>query len=84
VVIERKEHRIPVMLTTKALKEIDAWRRGQEDLPSRSAAIRRLVARGLKAGSRAVSRAEENRVSIVAGSAVIAALVMAGVVWFLT
>jgi hypothetical protein len=49
VPIERKEHRIPVMLTTKALREIDNWRRGQEDLPSRSAAIRRLVARALKA-----------------------------------
>jgi hypothetical protein len=31
-----------------------------------------------------MTRAEEDRVSVVAGSAVIAALMVAGVVWFLT
>jgi hypothetical protein len=34
------------------LKRIDAWRRHQPDLPSRSEAIRRLVDLGLKAGER--------------------------------
>jgi hypothetical protein len=31
-----------------ALKEIDDWRRGQDDLPSRTEAVRRLVAMALK------------------------------------
>jgi hypothetical protein len=34
------------------LKRIDAWRRHQADLPSRSEAIRRLVDLGLEAGER--------------------------------
>jgi hypothetical protein len=34
------------------LKRIDAWRRHQPDLPSRSEAIRRLVDLGLEAGER--------------------------------
>jgi hypothetical protein len=32
------------------LVAIDVWRRKQDDLPSRTAAIRRLVGLGLKAG----------------------------------
>jgi hypothetical protein len=30
------------------LKDIDDWRRGQEDLPPRAEAVRRLVHRGVK------------------------------------
>ena len=39
----------PMRFTTEQLAEIDAWRRDQSDLPSRSEAIRRLVEEALKA-----------------------------------
>jgi metal-responsive CopG/Arc/MetJ family transcriptional regulator len=42
--VERYELRIP----TDFFKEVDAWRRKQDDLPSRAEAIRRLVELGLK------------------------------------
>ncbi|WP_156928024.1 hypothetical protein [Bradyrhizobium sp. Tv2a-2] len=45
---EKKDQRIPVMMSTDEVDAIDAWRRKQQDLPSRSEAIRRLVEIGLK------------------------------------
>ena len=36
-------------MTVDALRSLDDWRRGQEDLPGRPEAIRRLVELGLKA-----------------------------------
>ena len=38
---------IGVRLHPPQLDAVDKWRRGQEDLPSRPEAIRRLVAKGL-------------------------------------
>jgi hypothetical protein len=46
---ELKDLRIPVMMAATDVAAIDAWRRKQPDLPSRSEAIRRLVELGLKA-----------------------------------
>ena len=46
---ELKDLRIPVMMAATEVGAIDEWRRKQEDLPSRSEAIRRLVELGLKA-----------------------------------
>jgi hypothetical protein len=46
---ELKDLRIPVMMAAAEVAAIDAWRRKQDDLPSRSEAIRRLVELGLKA-----------------------------------
>jgi hypothetical protein len=46
---ELRDQRIPVMMTASDVAAIDAWRRKQEDLPSRSEAIRRLVEIGLRA-----------------------------------
>jgi len=46
---ELKDLRIPVMMAATEVAVIDAWRRKQDDLPSRSEAIRRLVELGLKA-----------------------------------
>ena len=46
---EKKDQRIPVMMSIEEVDAIDAWRRKQEDLPSRSEAIRRLVQLSLKA-----------------------------------
>jgi hypothetical protein len=46
---ELKDLRIPVMMTATDVTAIDEWRRKQQDLPSRSEAIRRLVELGLKA-----------------------------------
>lgn len=43
----KKDQRIPVMMTSAEVGRIDAWRREQADIPSRSEAIRRLVAKGL-------------------------------------
>jgi hypothetical protein len=37
-------------MTVDALRSLDDWRRGQDDLPGRPEAIRRLVERGLKPG----------------------------------
>jgi hypothetical protein len=45
---ELKDLRIPVMMAATEVAAIDAWRRKQDDLPSRSEAIRRLVELGLK------------------------------------
>jgi hypothetical protein len=50
---EKKDQRIPVMMSTDEVDSIDSWRRRQEDLPSRSEAIRRLVELGLKAKGKA-------------------------------
>ena len=46
---ELKDLRIPVMMAATEVAAIDEWRRKQDDLPSRSEAIRRLVELGLKA-----------------------------------
>ena len=46
---ELKDLRIPVMMAATEVGAIDEWRRKQDDLPSRSEAIRRLVELGLKA-----------------------------------
>ncbi|BBC00191.1 CopG family transcriptional regulator [Bradyrhizobium elkanii] len=39
---------VNVRMTIEALKDLDDWRRQQEDLPGRPEAIRRLVEIGLK------------------------------------
>jgi len=44
---EPKDQRVPVMMSASELKEIDDWRRRQDELPSRSEAVRRLIALGL-------------------------------------
>lgn len=46
---ELKDLRVPVMMAPTEVAAIDGWRRKQDDLPSRSEAIRRLVELGLKA-----------------------------------
>jgi hypothetical protein len=40
---------VNVRMTTAALKDLDDWRRQQEDLPGRPEAIRRLVEMAIKA-----------------------------------
>jgi hypothetical protein len=52
VMSEKKDQRIPVMMSEDEVDAIDEWRRRHPDLPSRSEAIRRLVALGLKAKSK--------------------------------
>ena len=44
---DRKDQRIPVMMSEGEVTRIDAWRRKQDDLPSRSEAIRRLLEQAL-------------------------------------
>jgi hypothetical protein len=46
---DKKDQRIPVMMSVDEVSGIDEWRRRQADLPSRSEAIRRLVELGLRA-----------------------------------
>jgi hypothetical protein len=46
---DKKDQRIPVMMSTDEVGAIDEWRRRHPDLPSRSEAIRQLVELGLKA-----------------------------------
>jgi hypothetical protein len=45
---EKRDQRIPVMMSAKEVEAIDAWRRKQDDIPSRSEAVRRLLEIGLK------------------------------------
>jgi hypothetical protein len=44
---QTKDQRVPVMMSADDVDAIDVWRRIQDDLPTRSEAIRRLVALGL-------------------------------------
>lgn len=44
---ERLDQRIQLVASKEFNQKVDAWRRTQEDLPSRSEAIRRLVYQGL-------------------------------------
>lgn len=45
---EPKDQRVPVMFSVSEVRAVDDWRRGVENLPSRSEAIRRLVRIGLE------------------------------------
>jgi hypothetical protein len=47
---DKKELRIPVMMSATEVAAIDQWRRQQNDIPSRSEAIRRLVDAAINAG----------------------------------
>ncbi|WP_419762273.1 ribbon-helix-helix protein, CopG family [Brevundimonas vesicularis] len=42
---------VQLRLSDELVKAIDEWRRTQEDIPTRSEAIRRLVEKGLKPAS---------------------------------
>ena len=44
---EKLDQRIQLVASKEFGQKVDAWRRGQDDLPSRSEAIRRLVYLGL-------------------------------------
>lgn len=44
---EKKDQRIPIMMTASEVGRVDEWRRNQPDLPSRAEAIRRLIEIGL-------------------------------------
>jgi hypothetical protein len=48
---ELKDQRVPVMMSESEVKNLDAWRRVQDDLPSRGEAIRRLIEAGLRAAA---------------------------------
>jgi metal-responsive CopG/Arc/MetJ family transcriptional regulator len=45
---DKKDQRIPIMMSADEVGAIDEWRRKHPDLPSRSEAIRQLVELGLK------------------------------------
>lgn len=45
----KKDQRIPVMMSLLEVGAIDAWRSTQPGIPTRSEAIRQLVAKGLQA-----------------------------------
>ena len=47
-----KDQRIPVMMSAEEVEAIDEWRRKHPELPSRSEAIRQLIAAGLKVKSK--------------------------------
>lgn len=46
--MEKLDQRIQLVASAEFSKTVDAWRRTQSDLPSRSEAIRRLVQKGLR------------------------------------
>jgi hypothetical protein len=45
---EKKDQRIPIMMSRSEVAAIDAWRSKQEGLPPRAEAIRRLVEKSLQ------------------------------------
>lgn len=44
---EKKDQRIPIMMSIGEVERIDAWRGKQPGIPSRAEAIRRLVEKAL-------------------------------------
>ena len=46
---ERLDQRVQLVTSKRLMLSVDDWRRAQEDIPSRSEAIRRLIELGLKA-----------------------------------
>lgn len=44
---EKKDQRIPIMMSPTEVAKIDEWRGKQAGIPSRAEAIRRLVEKGL-------------------------------------
>ena len=52
---ELKTTRLNLVITPSQVAAIDAWRKGQDDLPSRSEAIRRLIDIGLNRAQKGVS-----------------------------
>ncbi len=49
---EPKDQRVPVMMSAAEVRAVDAWRRLHDGIPSRSEAIRRLVAAGLETAAK--------------------------------
>lgn len=47
---EKKDQRIPIMMSPSEVARIDEWRAKQPDLPPRAEAIRRLVEKALEEG----------------------------------
>jgi len=47
---ERKDIRVQLVMGESDVTAVDEWRRKQEDIPSRSEAIRRLIHLGVKHG----------------------------------
>jgi metal-responsive CopG/Arc/MetJ family transcriptional regulator len=58
---EPKDQRVPVMMSVSEVRAVDAWRRNLEGIPSRSEAIRQLVAAGLKAAPKPTPKAKPRR-----------------------
>jgi metal-responsive CopG/Arc/MetJ family transcriptional regulator len=52
MVDDKRNQRIPVMMSSDEVAAIDEWRRKHPNVSSRSEAIRRLVELGLKAKSK--------------------------------
>jgi len=48
--VEKKDQRVQLVMAPSDIAAVDAWRRMQSDLPSRSEAIRRLIHVGIAAG----------------------------------
>jgi chorismate mutase len=44
---EKKDQRIPIMMSAREVDAIDAWRAKQPGLPARAEAVRRLIEKGL-------------------------------------
>jgi hypothetical protein len=49
MVDQKKDQRIPVMMSLSEVARIDEWRSKQSGIPARAEAIRRLIEKGLNA-----------------------------------
>lgn len=47
-----KTHRLQMVITPEEVEQIDRWRRQQDDLPTRSEAIRRMIQIAIQAARR--------------------------------
>lgn len=78
----KKSERITTMMAPTEVSVIDAWRRKQDDIPSRGEAIRRLIEQGLDVSLPADVSAEidsyRSALSIPTRAAAISRLIAAG------
>lgn len=49
IMSDKKDQRIPVLMSAVEVEQVDQWRAKQAGLPNRSEAIRRLIQAGLQA-----------------------------------
>lgn len=56
---EKNDQQLQMRVSAEFLRDLDEWRRKQDEIPSRAEAIRRLVGKGIRENSnRPINRGE--------------------------